>query len=415
LAFEAVSFSLRVERLNLNAKKSVGVVVVVAVAGLLGCSHLKQRGNQGVTDTPAKVQQALDTVQQKYAPDSHMAIFDVGIERHGDQLALTGEVDRAEAKIEALQALEKAGAHVTDRITVLPAADLGDKTWGIACLSVATGREKPDHKEEMETQILMGQVVRVWKTNRFWSLVQGTDAYLSWLERGAFTGCNRAAVDAWNSSRLEIVTAFEDCVRESPQAEAQPVSDVVMGDLLKQISVDGDGIGVELPDHRKGFLPKTSAAEYGTWRASRQASPENIERTAKMFLGRPYLWGGNSPKGLDCSGFTKLVFFLNGIELNRNASEQARQGTPLKLDQELSGARKGDLLFFGGRGRRKGPEWITHVAIYLGDKLFIQSSQRVRISSLDPDSPIFDERHARSLLFARRVLPEMEGTAALKR
>src|SRR5205814_1293620 len=141
-----------------------------------------------------------------------------------------------------------------DRITVLPAAGLGDKTWGIACLSVASGREKPDHKEEMGTQILMGQVVQVWKTNRFWSLVQGTDGYLTWLERGAFTGCNRAVADAWSHSHLEIVTAFEDCVREKPQAEAQPVSDVVMGDLLKKISVDGNWIGVELPDQRKGFL-----------------------------------------------------------------------------------------------------------------------------------------------------------------
>src|SRR5437899_2727963 len=140
---------MSVEKLNLNAQKPVALVIIAAAAGLLGCSHLKERGTQGVSDTPAEVQRGLETVQQKYAPDSHMGIFNVGIERQNHQLMLTGEVDRAEAKIEALQAVEKTGARVTDRITVLPAADLGDKSWGIACLSVASGRERPDHKEEM--------------------------------------------------------------------------------------------------------------------------------------------------------------------------------------------------------------------------------------------------------------------------
>src|SRR5262249_31539963 len=155
-----------------------------------------------------------------------------------------------------------------------------------------------------------------------------------------------------------------------------------------------------------GFLPKQSATNYAAWKATRRAIPENIENTARLFLGRPYLWGGSSPKGLDCSGFVKLVFFMNGIELNRNANEQARQGVEATTDKELSQLKKGDLLFFGGRGRRGQAEWVTHVAIYLDGKKFIQSSQRVRISSLDPNSPLYDEHHARRLLFARRILPE---------
>ena len=67
-----------------------------------------------------------------------------------------------------------------------------------------------------------------------------------------------------------------------------------------------------------------------------------------------------------------------------------------------------------GRLQRREPEWITHVGIYLGDKLFIQSSQRVRINSLDPGSSLYDERHAHSLLLARRVLPG-EGGGAVER
>ena len=110
---------------------------------------------------------------------------------------------------------------------------------------------------------------------------------------------------------------------------------------------------------------------------------------------------------------------MNGLELNRNASEQALQGREVRLDENLSALRKGDLLFFGPRGladsgARRGAAgsavtprpWITHVAIYLGDRKFVQSSERVRLSSLDPNAPDYDAFHARSLLFARRLLSD---------
>jgi len=117
------------------------------------------------------------------------------------------------------------------------------------------------------------------------------------------------------------------------------------------------------------------------------------------------LWGGNSPNGLDCSGFTKVVFCLNGIDLLRDSREQASQGVAVPLDGDLSQLKKGDLLFFGRRARGGGPQRVTHVGIYLGDKLFIHSSGRVQIASLDPASPIRDESRIRSLMWARRVLP----------
>ena len=144
---------------------------------------------------------------------------------------------------------------------------------------------------------------------------------------------------------------------------------------------------MELPDQRAGCLPRKAATNYDARKAARQPTAENIERTARSFIGRPYLWGGNSPKGFDCSGFTKTVFFLNGIDLMRDSSQQARQGVEVPLDGDLSQLKKGDLLFFGRRPRRGGPERVVHLGIYLGDKLFIHSSEWVHISSLDPSSP----------------------------
>jgi cell wall-associated NlpC family hydrolase len=287
-----------------------------------------------------------------------------------------------------------------------PVKDLGADAWGLGCVSLANAREQPSHKAEMATQVFLGSVVRLRQQAGRWFRVETDDGYQAWMETESFFPCDKAAVERWEASPLLIVTAFEDCVREQPRSDAPPVSDVVLGGRVKKTGEAGDWYGVELPDHRAGFLPKSAATDYAAWKQSRRATPENIERTARQLLGRPYLWGANSPRGLDCSGLTKLVFFLNGIALPRNASQQARAGAAVPLDQDLSRLRTGDLVFFGHRARGNRPERVTHVGIYLGDKLFIHASQRVRINSLDPASPLCDAERARRLLKARRVLPE---------
>ena len=379
---------------------SVGAAMLLA-----GCQHVATQ-TQGDTQIPSAAVRALETVRENVAPDPHMSIFQVGLEPSHGSLALTGEVERVEFKQQAIQALERAGIKAQDRVEVLPERELGDQIYGIVCLSVANGREQPDHKAEMGTQILMGEVVKIWKSSRHWFYVQSRDGYLSWVESGAIYRCTREQVDAWERAEQAMVTAFDEQVLEAPTPEARPVSDVVMGDRLKLLGgLNGLWLKVELPDGRDGWLWERAATNYAGWKKSRQATSENIEKTAFMFLGRPYLWGGTSPKGLDCSGFAKFVFFLNGVELHRNASEQARQGTEIPLGDSFSKLRKGDLLFFGWAGRRGRPEWVTHVGIYLGDQQFIQSAQRVKISSLDPASPIYDAGHARGLIAARRILP----------
>ena len=348
----------------------------------------------------------LKEVENKFAPDPHMAIFRINLETNAETVTLTGEVDKPEAKSAAIETIRRTGAEIVDHVTVLPDSRFGEKTWGIATLSVASGREEPDHKAELGTQILMGRIVRVWKGTRHWFYVQSPDGYLSWIEKDSFVPCAKKEADAWANGPLLIVTAFEERVLEKSRSNSESVSDVVMGDLLKPTGEKKDWLAVKLPDGRAGFIPKKAAQNYKTWIQTRRPTPDNIEKTARMFLGRPYLWGGNSPKGLDCSGFCKLTFLMNGIELNRNASEQVRQGTDVPLDANFSELKKGDLLFFGWARSFDNPEWITHVAIYLGNKSFIQSAERVKISSLDPAAPNYDSYHARSLLYARRILRE---------
>ena len=387
--------------------------LVFCTAGVLasllaGCSTAYRPSDNGsqTNDIPRTLRSALQGVTNKFTPDGHLAICNIKILHEGSHFVLRGDVDNAAAKQAAADAAALTGLKVIDQVVVLPEKKLKDRLWGIATLSVVNVREKPGNPSEMGTQILTGEVFKVWKKQTNWFLVQTADHYVGWAEGGGFVHCARAEVERWNAAPHLIVTAYEERILEKPDAGAPPVSDVVMGGRVKRIGESGDWFKVELADGRGGFLPKTPAMDYTEWQATRRPTPENIEHTARSFLGRPYSWGCNSIRGMDCSGLTKLVFFLNGIPLDRNASEQCHQGVEVFLDGNLKNLKKDDLLFFGHRATRDKPERINHTGIYLGDKLFIQASELVRISSLDSSSSLRDKKRIKSLLHARRILPE---------
>ncbi|MFT7249470.1 MAG: cell wall-associated NlpC family hydrolase, partial [Arcticibacterium sp.] len=119
-------------------------------------------------------------------------------------------------------------------------------------------------------------------------------------------------------------------------------------------------------------------------------------------MGVPYLWGGTSWKGVDCSGFTRTSFLMNGVYLPRDASQQAFVGDLVNTSDGFEELNQGDLLFFG-RETKQGPK-VVHVAIYLGDLKFIHSSGMVRYGSFDKASLKFDSYNLDRFLFAKRII-----------
>jgi cell wall-associated NlpC family hydrolase len=107
---------------------------------------------------------------------------------------------------------------------------------------------------------------------------------------------------------------------------------------------------------------------------------------------------------MDCSGFTKTVFFLNGVLLPRDASQQALVGEPVQLLEDRTGLKTGDLVFFGRRATAERGERVTHVGIYLDDDKFIHEGGDVRINSFNPKDENYSEFRASTLLSARRVI-----------
>jgi gamma-D-glutamyl-L-lysine dipeptidyl-peptidase len=171
---------------------------------------------------------------------------------------------------------------------------------------------------------------------------------------------------------------------------------------------------VEYPDGRTGFIAKEEAQVFEAWLAGAEDTPERIVATAKRFLGVPYLWGGTSSKGMDCSGFTKTVYYLNGVLLPRDADQQAAVGDSVDVPAGHMDLKPGDLLFFGSHAREGKPERVTHVAISLGGRRFIHSSADVHVNSLDPADSDYSDFRSVSFLRARRIIGAGEPSGVLR-
>jgi len=351
-------------------------------------------------------QNALQDARKHFAPDRRVAVCDIQWAMHDDSVVVFGEVDHVEAK-DSILTLGRAyfPTGIIDSIVVLPHPSLGTKTFGIVTLSVGNLRGKPGESEELVTQVTMGQVVKILKKGRGYFYVQSYDGYLGWLDGDAFHASDQAAIDEWAAARKVILTSYFEVVRERPSPSGQPVCDAVVGNIFRSGPRKRGWVEVRLADGRIGFLPATSVQDYASWQSSRNLTGSNVERTARMFVGVPYLWGGTSSKGMDCSGFTKTVFRLNGLELSRDASQQVLNGRDIDAGQEFQNLATGDLLFFGRRAEDGRPERIVHVAIYLEGRRFIHSSGRIRFGSFDSASPEFDEYNLKRFVRARRIIP----------
>ncbi len=348
---------------------------------------------------PAHLDQAVIAVKQAHAPDRRLEVFDIALERAGGRLVVTGEVGRPEFKATLLDTLAAAaaGLEIIDSVQVLPGPELGTQVFGIVSVSVANMRPVPSVSAELINQTLLGTVVRLLKWEDGYYYVQNWDRYLGWLSSSSVTEVDSAAAAAWQTGSRVVCRANYGVVRDAPAASGTILVDLVPGAVLTKLGRSGDWLQVGLPDGRQGYV------QADLMRDEEGLPPLTIERvlaTARGYLGVPYLWGGTSTKGFDCSGFTQTVYRMNNLPLPRDASQQVHLGRPVDLEDDFVHLAPGDLLFFGPR-----PERITHVALYLGGKRYIHSSGQVHIASLDQADELYNDYRYSTLRTARRVLP----------
>ena len=338
----------------------------------------------------AKAQSAGDLVEQvraRYAPDKRVAVFEIEAEQVNDTLyILKGKCDDPEAVRALRERLRRGGVAFEDYTTLLPSRALGDRTQALVTLSSVNLRTAPAHAAEFATQAILGTPLRVLDVQGGWYRVQTPDGYISWVDDDAIALKTPGEMESWRMSQRFIYTGYIGFVYAGPDEEGSRVSDLVLGTVLE---VDPAGktnrkfIAVRLPDGRSGDVKRSETQDFTEW-AARELRPDGLERTARSMMGVPYLWGGTSVKGVDCSGMVKTAYFANGVILARDASQQALTGEKI-APEAWRDCRKGDLLFFGNAQTGR----VTHVAMYLGDGKFIHASGRVKVNSIDPQAEDF--------------------------
>lgn len=345
------------------------------------------------------VKKIIDEVKLKYAPDKRTAIFNINVEETDGKVVLSGETTVKAAEVELIEKVRNAGK-ILNKIVVLPSKELGDKTYGVFTISTANVRNGREHSDEMATQGILGMPVRVYDKKGGWYLVQTVDDYIGWVDDDAVELMTKSEANEWLTCDKVIVKDFYGTVLDK---EGIPVSDVVKGNLLKLKGKDGSNVIVEFPDKRTGYIEESKVENFKEWLNKVTPVKENIVKTGFLFSGIPYLWGGTSTKGVDCSGFTKSVYYFNGIILPRDASQQVFAGEEVDIKNGFGKLEPGDLLFFGSK-KEDGKEKVTHVAIYIGDNDFIHSSGMVRVNSLDKNKKNFSQYRFNTLLRAKRII-----------
>ncbi len=362
---------------------------VVLLGGyLVTCTSLE--GDQSET-----VRAIIESVSSEYTPDHRTALFDVRWDA-GHNL-LRGETNVPAAKRQLLDDLADQQVVAIDSIEVLAAR------LALVNISVCNIRSEPRHGAELSTQSLLGTPLKVYKEVSGWFLVQTPDMYMGWLDGGGMTLISDQDYLRWKEATRVVVREPLDFVRR--RGDEDVVADVVAGNILEVQEVVDQDFFVILPDGRKGRISKRAVVPYQAFVGSDESRLSSILETAQHFMGRPYLWGGTSPLAVDCSGFTKTVFYLNGLELPRDASQQVRVGQAVETDSTLRNLEVGDFLFFGQRATETNAERITHVAIYLGEGNIIHAAGRVQIESLRRGDGAFNAYRLKTLVRARRMLP----------
>jgi len=356
-----------------------------------------------------KVTQVISEIKAQYAPDKRTALFNVIYSMENNKVVLTGETNLPAAKKELINKIIELKFEVNDLIELLPADNLRDKTFGIINVSVANIRTKPDHPEELSTQALLGAPVKILKkSGDGWYLIQTPDEYIAWVDDDAVELMTKQQFSEWQSSERIIVLSNYSTSYSEQDINSLVVSDLVKGDILKYLQSENGFVKVEYPDKRIGYIAEDNCKMFSKWLEEIQLNADNIIKTAKTFLGIPYLWGGTSFKGVDCSGFTKSVFFLNGVVIPRDASQQVHIGEFVTDKVDFTKLQPGDLIFFGTKANGVKKERATHVGIYLGDGEYIHSAGYVRINSLDKEKSNFIQRRYDTFLRAKRILTSID-------
>lgn len=314
------------------------------------------------------------------------------------------------------------------------------KRMAVVETSTCYMRLMPDYESALETQELMGTVVEIVGQKGYWMEIVSPQPYKAWTTEKTLVEMTPEQIREYEDAPKYMFTGLYGHIYEEPSAKAATICDLVGGDVMRAVMretgkrgdatedkareqkgkpvVKGKWAQVMLPSGKTGWVMKEDLGiseertdirmgDAAEGKVS-QEKMEDIITSARQLLGVPYLWGGMSAKGVDCSGLVRISCIMNGVLLPRNASQQIRCGKPVEVNADpafwneearkdkeafvremkkrTASLKRGDLVFFGTPATAEKPMRVTHVGIYLGNGEIIHSSHLVRINSLDPEA-----------------------------
>lgn len=304
--------------------------------------------------------------------------------------------------------LMKRMTYIIAALLICLGASAQEKRMAVVEFSTSYLRLQPDYESPLETQELMGTVVEIVGEKSYWREVVTPQPYRAWCTDQGIVEMNQEELEAYMTAPKVMFMQLYGHIYTKPSLKSATLCDLVGGDIMRFAGRKGRWTKVMLPSGKTGYVPSKELKEHKGFMSiamgegnSETISPETTEAIiaeAEKLVGVPYLWGGMSAKGVDCSGLVRISHIMNGILLPRNASQQIKCGDRVELDQ----LQRGDLVFFGTPATDEKPMRVTHVGIYLGDGRIIHSSHRVRINSLTPGETDYYE-NAHRLIAAIRL------------
>ena len=253
--------------------------------------------------------------------------------------------------------------------------------YGICSLSAITCKAESNHKSEQINQLLFGEFYTILEKTADWYKISAAyDSYEGWIHRKHHT--------------LIDENEFEMLTLEKPERSLDTFGIVTDSSNAFSSNIP---LGSSLPFFNSGKL-KLNGSELNYSGKISEQNFSNCTQYAKMYLNTPYLWGGRTPMGIDCSGFVQMTFKLCGIKLRRDSKDQALQGNTI---EKLADAKTGDLVFFGNETK------VNHVGMLLDNSTVIHASGKVKMEKID-EKGIFgnvEKDYTHFLKSIKRIIP----------